>query len=479
MSWKLLKIYLKNMYAPGAFFEGFKKGPKAIIKNILLILVAIYISVVFIAMFLSMAFGMYNTLEAVEKVQNMPSIAILISAFAILFFGFTSIATNYYTGAGDDQFFAMPLSMKDIFRAKFFMSFITDALFSGLIFSILSLVYGLKLGLLVNPLFYIGLISVFLAFSSLILSVIYILLIGLLLLFPFLRKKSVLTGIASVLIILFAASYGFLTGFSSATMDFSSTSAMTMPLALRLSSVAEKIPFIRFLASALNGKLLPIVILLALSALVIFGLLPLFASLYAKTLAGFADVKSKRLSKEKAEAVIKESKINTAFKSLLIRDVRTVFREPSFFANGPLMVFLFPLILIVSTTVPVIVEGPEGGLGALVSAARSAYLQTSPEKLNNIFYYASLIISGIMYFSGTSSNVACTAFSREGKSLSNLKAMPVTFETILKVKFWHSMLYIFVDCPYLKTILLFFLIHLQKNTLVLLNFHLSMLLGAN
>nr|MCR4578817.1 hypothetical protein [Treponema sp.] len=310
---------------------------------------------------------------------------------------------------------------------------------------IFSIVYGLKLGLLVNPLFYIGLISVFLAFSSLILAVIYILLIGLLLLFPFLRKKSVLTGIASFLIIIFAASYGFLTGFSSATMDFSSTSTMTMPLALRLSAAVDKIPFIHFCGSALDGKVLPVLILLALSALVIFGLLPLFASLYAKTLAGFADVKSKRLSKEKAEAVIKESKINTAFKSLLIRDVRTVFREPSFFANGPLMVFLFPLILIVSTTVPVIVEGPEGGLGALVSAARSTYLQTSPEKLNNIFFYASIAISGIMYFSGTSSNVACTAFSREGKSLSNLKAMPVTFETILKVKFWHSMLYIFVD----------------------------------
>jgi hypothetical protein len=38
-------------------------------------------------------------------------------------------------------------------------------------------------------------------------------------------------------------------------------------------------------------------------------------------------------------------------------------------------------------------------------------------------------------------NVASTSFSREGKALYDLKAMPITCDTIVLVKFWHAFMY--------------------------------------
>ena len=52
-----------------------------------------------------------------------------------------------------------------------------------------------------------------------------------------------------------------------------------------------------------------------------------------------------------------------------------------------------------------------------------------------------MIIAAIAIFMGNCTNVASTSFSREGKALYDLKAMPIECDTIVFVKFWHAFMY--------------------------------------
>lgn len=130
----------------------------------------------------------------------------------------------------------------------------------------------------------------------------------------------------------------------------------------------------------------------------------------------------------------------SVFHALFMRDVRNVVREPAFFANGPLFVFLFPVIFVLSFSIGFVASGQS--LVELLSDLQMSILEIPAEKFASIKYYVTLGGAAFTVFSGTFSNLATTSFSREGKSLNDLKAMPLKFDMIVKVKFWHAMLYV-------------------------------------
>ena len=81
-------------------------------------------------------------------------------------------------------------------------------------------------------------------------------------------------------------------------------------------------------------------------------------------------------------------------------------------------------------------------MGELIASLREHAENLSPQYLESIKYFATLGFAAFSIFSGTFANLATTSFSREGKSLNDLKAMPLKFDMIAKVKFWHAMLYV-------------------------------------
>ena len=66
----------------------------------------------------------------------------------------------------------------------------------------------------------------------------------------------------------------------------------------------------------------------------------------------------------------------------------------------------------------------------------------SPEHVQMAEYIVVLVGAGMSIFIGNSSSIAATSFSREGKGLYDLKAMPIENRTIALVKVWHAFLYI-------------------------------------
>ena len=442
MLYKLFKLLNSSSLSASGVSINFKKGPKAIAKSILWILLFLYVFGVMIVMYTLYMVGTYKYLAASGNQQSMPLITMLLSIAVIMFFGFTSVASTYYTGKTEELIMSLPISSAKFFEAKFAVSFVSDAIMGLGMFAISSIVYGWNEGLLTNPLFYLGFLVSALAFSVVSVFVIYFLFIVILYFIPALRKKKLLTVVATILIIVFCCFYGFLN--SSVSLSVTNPEFVNEKMGQSIDKIFEfssKTPVFMYMAGALNGRIIPILILAAIGGGVLFGLVPLVGGMYVKTLNGFSDVKSKKISTEKAEEVInKDVRSVSVFHALFVRDYRNVVREPAFFANGPLFVYLFPVIFILSFSIGFIASGQ--GLGGLIGAIKESAQGANAEVLELVKYIAAISGAAFTVFSGTFANLATTSFSREGKALNDLKAMPVDFNMIIKVKFWHAMLYV-------------------------------------
>lgn len=442
MLYKLFKLLNSSSLSASGVSINFKKGPKAIAKSLLWILLFFYVFGVMIVMYTLYMIGTYRFLAANGNQQYMPLITMLLSIAVIMFFGFTSVASSYYTGNTEELIMSLPITSAKFFEAKFAVSFVSDAIMGVGMFTISSIVYGWNEGLLTNPLFYLGFLVSALAFSVLSVFIIYLLFILILYFIPALRKKKLLTVVATILVIAFCMFYGFLN--SSVSLSVSNPEFVNEKMGQSIEKIYEfssKTPVFMYISGALSGKIIPILILAAIGCGVLFGLVPLVGGMYVKSLNGFSDVKSKKISAEKAEEVIKKDvRSVSVFHALFVRDYRNVVREPAFFANGPLFVYLFPVIFILSFSIGFIASGQ--GLGGLINAIKEQAQDVNPEILELIKYIAAIGGAAFTVFSGTFANLATTSFSREGKSLNDLKAMPVTFNMIIKVKFWHAMLYV-------------------------------------
>ena len=442
MIYKLFKILNQGSYNFSGIFGEFKKGPKGIIKAIFLSILAIYVFGVMIGMYTMYMIGTYKYLAQSGNQQFMPFISMMVALMVIMFFGFTSVASTYYTGTGEEFLMSLPLTPAQFFGAKFAVSFVSDAIMGVGMFAISSFVYGYNEGLLTHPLFYLGFLVTALVFSITAVFIIYLLFILILYFIPALRKKKVMTVIATILLIAFCMFYGFLN--SSVSISFSNMEFTNERIGNSIDKIFElssDIPFFMYISGALNGNVIPILILAAAGSLVIFVLVPLFGNMYIKSLNGFSDVKSKKITTEKAAEVIKKDvRSGSVFHALFMRDVRNVLREPAFFSNGPLFVFLFPVIFGISFVIGFVASGEN--IGEIVSELQLKMMEISPQQFVSIKYYVTLGFAAYTIFTGTFANIATTSFSREGKSLNDLKAMPVKFDMIVKVKFWHAMLYV-------------------------------------
>ena len=439
MIWPLFKILASNLFSFGNFIEGFKKGIKGILKNILVILLILYFIVVAGGMYITVMSSLGNGLVNSGDIEKMPVMIVFTAFCLVLFFGFISAATNYYTGCGEEQFLAMPLSPIDIFGAKTGVTAITDAALGAVVMIVGAVIYGIKAKLYTNPLFYVGIIVTTLGIVCLSLFLIYTLLIFVLVICPKLRKRNILTSIATILVFVFVCGYSLFSSNMAMLIDLNEGAAAPLLQMIRLS--VQKAPFLMIFSDSLSGKPLGMLIMLAFSALFIFAIVPLYAPIYIKTLNGFSDVKSKKITKEQAAVVLdKQIKTNSVFHTMLTRDLRTMFREPSFFANGPLMIIIIPVIFAISFTVSFITAGNEG-ISALTNDLVQGYLGLSFDEIARVKHYIVLILAAFEIFMGNCTNVASTSFSREGKALFDLKAMPIENETIVLVKFCHAFIY--------------------------------------
>ena len=455
MIFKLFRIFSSNLFSFENFFVGFKKGAKSIAKTILFGLLFLYLICCFGGMYTLTMYSTYNYLEMAGEPQFMPVVSVIFIFLMLIFFGITSVASNYFSNSGEEQFLSMPISPAEFFGAKFGVSFVTDAVLAIVLFMISNFIYAYKQGILGNPLLYVGILTAGIAISLFCIIMIYFLLIIPLYFFPVLRKKQILSGISVFLLIVFCFFYGFFSSITGSSFSSGDYEKMASPIVGLSQTVLAKIPVLKFIADAINGKIIPILGLLIVSAVILFIFVPLLGRLYVKTLNGFSETKTKKNSSEKLKfAMQKDLQANKVIKSLFLRDIRTVLREPSFFVNGPLMVFLFPFLLLFGTLFGLF-SGMENIRQELPQLLLDIKLKLETLDMDLIRYYLSLGGAIFVVLIGNMSSIAITSFSRDGKSLFDLKAMPISNEQIVKVKLYHAILYILITDAITLLILVF------------------------
>ena len=142
MIYKLFKILNQGSNNFSSIFGDIKKGPKGVIKAIVMGLLLLYCFAVMIGMYTVYMIGTYRYLASSGTQQFMPFITMMVALMVIMFFGFTSVASTYYTGTGEEFLMSLPLTPGQFFGAKFAVSFVSDAIMGVGMFAISSIVYG-------------------------------------------------------------------------------------------------------------------------------------------------------------------------------------------------------------------------------------------------------------------------------------------------------------------------------------------------
>lgn len=445
-TFKVFKIFAANIGTFDNFNFKQNKGAKGAAKTIFMILLLLYCFGIFFFMFGTTMLNIYTLYSLQGIPERMPLTAITMVFAMTLFFGFVSVASNYYTGHGEEFFISMPLKPMCIFGGKFGVSFITDSLYGFLMICISGIIYGLKQGTLKNPLLYIGFITTGITVSLAAILFIYLIFIVILLVFKKLRTKKFLSAVATVFILVFALGYGLLSGGVSSSFNAAEiqNNNQFVSIANKITELSDKMHFLSIFSNAYNGNIISILVEIAICAMVVLVLVPVLSPAYIKTLNGFSDVKTKKIDTAKADEILKkETKAKSILNTLIVREIKTIFREPVFFTNGPMIVFLFPVIIIFSVAIGIFTQLNGKGFNVVRNELISdvTHLLSSPENFNKYYFYLILIIGGMSTFIGNMSNVAATCFSREGKGLYDLKSMPIDYNTIILAKFLHAMFY--------------------------------------
>ncbi len=451
MTLKLAKLYLSQMLSLNTIKDGFTQGGKKALKSVGIILVLLYCASVFGFFFISIAKIFYSSLAD----AGMSNVFPLMLGFAILIitfvFGFLTTLGTYTSAQNEEILLSLPIKDKQLFLAKFISTSVCELPISFAFIAIGAIIYAKNEGLLGNPLLYISILLNSISMPLIILAICYMLVIFILNIFSFLKNKALLIGISTFC--LFVVILGL--NFAYQNMMISAVTNNLPPEMLatvkdKLSDAGKILMPIKWFAESFSelhtsaaSVILKLLLLLATSAVFLFLVLPLISPLYRKTIIGFNEFSAKKLSKDKIDSFIQHDiKSTPVLKALLARDFKSLMREPAWLANGPLIILLLPIIMGISLYASIRgnIEGIESALESFRQSIVISISQNEAAK-SSLLYAAAGISAICAIFTGCNTFVAATAISREGKGLSNLMALPVSWNDIFAAKMIHAMIY--------------------------------------
>ncbi len=451
MTLKLAKLYLSQMLSLNTIKDGFTQGGKKALKSVGIILVLLYCASVFGFFFISIAKIFYSSLAD----AGMSNVFPLMLGFAILIitfvFGFLTTLGTYTSAQNEEILLSLPIKDKQLFLAKFISTSVCELPISFAFIAIGAIIYAKNEGLLGNPLLYISILLNSISMPLIILAICYMLVIFILNIFSFLKNKALLIGISTFC--LFVVILGL--NFAYQNMMISAVTNNLPPEMLatvkdKLSDAGKILMPVKWFAESFSelhtsaaSVILKLLLLLATSAVFLFLVLPLISPLYRKTIIGFNEFSAKKLSKDKIDSFIQHDiKSTPVLKALLARDFKSLMREPAWLANGPLIILLLPIIMGISLYASIRgnIEGIESALESFRQSIVISISQSEAAK-SSLLYAAAGISAICAIFTGCNTFVAATAISREGKGLSNLMALPVSWNDIFAAKMIHAMIY--------------------------------------
>ena len=366
-----------------------------------------------------------SVLEIAPIENILISLILPLAGITTIIFSIFSVVSVFYLSRDSEHLLSLPIASKDIMMAKFLVALINE--YYILFMFILPCLIGIGVGIEAGAMYYIYTLVIFILLP-IIPSIIVTLITLLVTRFTgVVKNKDLFMYISIFLVLSFALAYNFIIqNFININVEnigttFGSLESQAIPYLKKI------FPFYNSASEALmnfndfNGffSLITFIAINFISLLVIYLI---GDKLYLHTLI---NIRGNKKKKENIESVIR-CKRKSVFSMLLKKEWLIVKRTPVFMLNIVIIVFLMPLILVMS-----FVMGYSGG--KVVAIPDSSVINSY---LSNPLAYLIVLVIGVFFTSF--SLAASTAISREGNNAWVMKAIPVSYFKQINVKVFFA-----------------------------------------
>lgn len=416
----LSKLYFSNTLALGAFIERARGNWKKMAGAIATALLILF-SVVNISLVTTLAIGEQYSTMAAMGLESLLLVRILAQGFLVtLVFGMLTVVSTYYTSQSEVQLLALPLDPLAFFTAKYLFVTVLQMALTTLFMGAPLIALGIASSAGIH--FYLWTAISLVLFPMVAVGLSYLIFVPLVRSVPWLRNRNRLVTIGGILGIGAAVGMQFIIQVGSIEDPVHMVQVVSDQGDLAL-AMSRFLPPVAWLSNALGGDWAQGLLLLVGASGFAFILILAVSGWYRSSLFGFGEEKLERMG-DASSFLTEKLRSRGMLGEYFIREWNMMNREPSFFLNGPLVVFLLPVILIAA----LLAQGDQ--IVLLVDQLRHSGGNFVP-----------LVVAGIGIFIGSPSNIAPTAFSREGAQMWYLKAMPSDWKNLIRAKLAHAMVF--------------------------------------
>lgn len=416
----LTKVLIKNNLLSNFSSKNGKKGYGGLVAIILLL------GVVGVSLCIPIVFALDSILKIAPIENIIISFVLPIAGITTIVFSIFSVVSVFYLNKDSEHLLSMPIPPRDIILSKFLVSLVTD--YYILFMFILPCLIGVGVGIDASALYYVYMLVIFI-FLPVIPSAIVTLIILFITKFTgVIKNKDLFMYVSMGLILVFSFVYNYV------IQEFMVLDSNNMGSTINSLENAV-LPYFKMIFPFYNSASNTLInyeslnAVFSLIAFIGFNLIALLViylvgdKLYLKTLINTRGNKKKKVDIDKV--VNDRRNKNIGINSwLLKKEWLIIKRTPIFMLNIVIIVFIMPIIIVVSFLLTYLSSGED--MAMMINIPNFDLISSNP-----IIY---LIIFAVAVFFTSTSVAASTSISREGRNAWFMKVMPVSYFKQINIK---------------------------------------------
>ena len=373
--------------------------------------------------------NIYLALKPLGQERALLTFGVMAGQLFIFLFGLYYVISAFYFSRDLEFLIPLPLKPFEVMASKFAVVTINEYLTVMII--VLPVLVGYGVLARGGPAYWVNAVLVYLFLPVIPLAVVSILVVTMMRVVNFSRKKDALILVGTVLLVALGMSLQFLLGRTGrGGLDARAmTGFFTSPDSL-LNLVGSRFPPSIWATKAIAGGfsasgLANLALFVGTSLALFAAILALSEKLFYRGLVGLAEVSGRRRSLTRAQMSQRVSSGRHAVRAIFVREWRVMNRTPIFLLNGTLVVLIVPAVFVLMARA----GSGRGDAGSILKAMSSA----NPL----IVILASAVF---MVLCGSLNGTSSSTFSREGRQFWISRVVPVTAREQVAAKFLHSYL---------------------------------------
>jgi ABC-2 type transport system permease protein len=373
--------------------------------------------------------SLYLTLEPMGQQRALLTFGLLGGQLFVLIFGLYYVISAFYFSRDLEMLIPLPLRPFEVMFSKFAVILVNEYLTIFILVVPILVVYGVMAG--AGPIYWAIAVIVYLALPVIPLAMASILVVALMRLVNFSRKKDALILAGSILLIALSLGVQLAAGRAgNKNLDNATVTALFSSPDSLVNRIGAKFPpsiwATKALAEGFAGAGPASLGFFLAVSMGLFGVILLVSEkLFYRGLIGLAEVSGRRRALSAAEMSRRVSSGRHPVRAVFAREWRIMNRTPIFFLNGTLVVVIIPVLFIVMA-----MSGSKGGDNTFLLKVMTSANPTTVILATAVF----------MTFCGSLNGTSSSTFSREGRHFWLSQVIPVAPRDQVAAKFLHSYL---------------------------------------